>query len=104
MNSAVAKIEDSRNPEDWVAVARQLGQAFGERASTHDDEGRFVHENYADLRDHKLFSAGIPTELGGGGASHREICGIIREIGRHCGSTGLTYAMHSHPVALNVLK
>ncbi len=104
MNTATAKIDDSGSPEDWVAVARQLGQEFGERASAYDEEGSFVHENYADLRDYRLFSAGIPTELGGGGASHQEICGIIREIGRHCGSTGLTYAMHSHPVALNVLK
>ena len=104
MNATVAKIDGSGNSEDWIAIARQLGQDFGERASTYDKEGSFVQENYADLRDYMLFSAGIPSELGGGGASHQEICGIIREIGRHCGSTGLAYAMHSHPVALNVLK
>jgi acyl-CoA dehydrogenase len=51
-----------------------------------------------------LFSAGIPAELGGGGAGYGEICEIIRVLGRHCGSTGLAYAMHSHPVAVNVLK
>jgi alkylation response protein AidB-like acyl-CoA dehydrogenase len=104
MNTAVKRIENSRESRDWIAVARQLGQEFGERASAHDEEGSFVHENYADLGDYKLFSAGIPSELGGGGASHQEICGIIRELGRHCGSTSLAYAMHSHPVALNVLK
>ena len=104
MNTAVAKIDDSGDPRDWVAVARPLAQEFGERASAYDEEGSFVHENYADLRDYKLFSAGIPIELGGGGASHQDICRIIREIGRHCGSTGLAFAMHSHPVALNVLK
>ena len=104
MNTAVAKIDDSGNPENWIAIARQLGQEFGERASAYDEDGSFVHENYADLREYKLFSAGIPSELGGGGASHREICRIVREIGRHCGSTALAYAMHSHPVALNVLK
>ena len=104
MNAVVAKFDDSGDPRDWIAVARQLGLEFGERASAYDEEGSFVHENYADLRDYKLFSAGIPSELGGGGASHWEICEIIREIGRHCGSTGLAYAMHSHPVAVNVLK
>ena len=104
MNTAVARIDDSGDPRDWIAIARQLSQEFGERASAYDEEGSFVHENYADLRDYKLFSAGIPSELGGGGATHQEICGIIREIGRHCGSTGLAYAMHSHPVALNILK
>ena len=104
MNTAVARIKESADPQKWIAVARQLGQEFGERAYAYDDEGSFVHENYADLRDYNLFSAGIPSELGGGGASHEEICGIIREIGRYCGSTGLSFAMHSHPVALNVLK
>jgi len=104
MNSAVARIDESADPQDWIAIARQLGQEFGERASAYDDEGSFIHENYADLRDYNLFSAGIPSELDGGGASYQEICGIIREIGRHCGSTGLTYAMHSHPVAFNILK
>ncbi len=104
MNTAAARNDDSGDSRDWIAVARHLGQEFGERASAYDEEGSFVHENYADLRDYKLFSAGIPIELGGGGASHQDICRIIREIGRHCGSTGLAYAMHSHPVALNVLK
>jgi acyl-CoA dehydrogenase len=104
MKTAVARMDNSRDPRDWIAIARQLGEEFGERASAHDAEGSFVHENYADLHEYKLFSAGIPSELGGGGASQQEVCGIIREIGRHCGSTGLAYAMHSHPVALNILK
>ena len=67
MNAAVAKIDDSGDPRDWVAVARPLAQEFGERASAYDEAGSFVHENYADLREYKLFSAGIPIELGGGG-------------------------------------
>ena len=104
MSIAAARTDDYGNQDDWVDVARQLSKEFGKRACAYDREGSFVHENYADLRDYKLFSAGIPTELGGGGASHQEICEIIREIGRHCGATGLTYAMHSHPVAVNVLK
>jgi acyl-CoA dehydrogenase len=104
MNTAASRIDDSTESPDWIAIARQLAEEFGERASAYDEEGSFVHENYADLREYRLFSAGIPTELGGGGASQREVCEIIREIGRHCGSTGLAYAMHSHPVALNVLK
>jgi len=104
MSIAVAKIEDGNDQQDWIAVARQLAKEFGERAAAYDEEGSFVQENYADLRDYKLFSVGIPSELGGGGASHSEICRIIRELGRECGSTGLSYAMHSHPVAVNVVK
>ena len=104
MNTAVAQFDSHDDPKNWITVARQLAKEFGERASAYDEEGCFVQENYADLRDYKMFSVGIPVELGGGGASHSEVCQIIRELGRECGSTGLSYAMHSHPVALNVLK
>ncbi len=104
MNAKVAAMINVDEQQDWVGIARQLAQEFSARATDHDDEGSFVSQNYADLRDYKMFSASIPTELGGGGASYDEICQIIRELGSQCGSTGLVYAMHSHPVAVNVLK
>jgi alkylation response protein AidB-like acyl-CoA dehydrogenase len=94
-------VEDSTN---WVETVRALGHHFAERAAHHDQSGTFVAENYADLRELGLFSAGIPTELGGGGASHAELCEIVCELGHHCGSTALSYAMHTHPVATNVFN
>ncbi len=54
---------------DWVAVARELGPRFAGRAAAHDANDTFVSENYADLKAHKVFSAGVPAELGGGDAS-----------------------------------
>ena len=89
---------------DWTGIAHDVGDNFASRAAQHDSDGEFVAKNYADLRSSRLFSAGIPVELGGGGASHAEVCAIVRELGRHCGSTGLSYAMHSHPVCVNVFK
>jgi len=89
---------------DWVGIARDVGDSFAARAITHDRDGTFVAMNYADLNENRMFSAGIPGELGGGGATHAEVWEIVRELGRHCGSTGLSYAMHSHPVCVNVFK
>ena len=89
---------------DWTGIAHDVGDNFAARAAKHDSDGEFVAMNYADLRNSRLFSAGIPVELGGGGASHADVCAIVRELGRHCGSTGLSYAMHSHPVCVNVFK
>jgi alkylation response protein AidB-like acyl-CoA dehydrogenase len=89
---------------NWSGIACDVADAFAARAAMHDRDGKFVAKNYADLRNSRLFSAGIPVELGGGGASHAEVCAIVRELGRHCGSTGLAYAMHSHPVCMNVFK
>jgi len=89
---------------DWVAIARELGPAFAERAAAHDTDDAFVAENYASLKQQGLFAAGVPSELGGGDASHAELCGVVRELGRHCGSTALAFSMHTHNVATQVLS
>jgi alkylation response protein AidB-like acyl-CoA dehydrogenase len=81
---------------DFVATARDLAADFATRAARHDADDTFVAENYAALKKAKLFSAPVPAELGGGGATYGEHCEIIRAIGRGCGSTALSYSMHSH--------
>jgi acyl-CoA dehydrogenase len=81
---------------DWLATAKKLSDDFATRAGKHDAEDSFVAENYAALRDAKLFSAPVPSELGGGGATYAEHAGMIRALGRGCGSTALAYSMHSH--------
>ena len=59
----------SRNT-DLMTIVAELGPKFAARAAKHDAEGTFVAENFQEMRDSKLFSAAIPTELGGGGATH----------------------------------
>lgn len=89
---------------DWKERANTVGEVLGTRAAYHDTSGEFVADNYALLKEHRLFSAGIPAKLGGGGASHAEVCSIVRELATGCGSTALSFAMHSHPVGVNVFK
>lgn len=101
--SVTAKVIGMRQ-RNWIEVVQGLGEDFAARAAEHDHDGKFVADNYADLKKMGLFSAGIPTELGGGGATHAEVCAIVQELGKHCASTGLSFAMHSHPVAANVFK
>jgi acyl-CoA dehydrogenase len=84
---------------DWVALIEKLGQDFETRAAGHDQDDSFVAENYATLREHGVFAAGVPSELGGGGASHRELCQMVEALARHCGSTGLAVSMPTHLVA-----
>src|SRR5258705_4634996 len=81
---------------DWAALARELGPRFAARASSHDAADSFVADNYRDLRERRVFSAGVPAELGGGGASHAELCTLVRVLGPHCGSTALALSMHTH--------
>src|SRR5262245_34433174 len=83
---------------DWPLLVDELGRDFATRAAEHDRDDSFVAENYAALRDAGAFGAGVPTELGGGGASHGDLCQMIRVLSRHCGSTGLAFSMHTHLV------
>ena len=89
---------------DWVAVARQLGPTFAARAAAHDANDSFVADNYAELKRRKVFSAGVPAELGGGGASHAELCALLRELAHACGSTALALSMHTHLLATTVWR
>ncbi len=104
MKATMAESMAEFESQDWIELARQLGKQFSERAAKYDEDNEFVRENYRALKEQRFFSAGIPIELGGGGASHEDLCNVIRELGRHCGSTALAFSMHSHPVAVNVFK
>lgn len=96
---------ESNTPHtDWVALARELGPRFGSRAAALDESDTFGKENFAELKEKKVFSAAVPADLGGGGASHPELCAMLRELGRHCGGTALALSMHTHLVATNVCR
>jgi len=89
---------------DLKALASELGPKFGEGAAERDQSNRFASENYVLMKEHKIFSALIPAELGGGGATHSAMCAFVREIGRHCGPTALTLSMHQHLVSAAVFN
>ena len=54
---------------DVKETAKKLAKVFATRAAANDENDRFVEENYVDLKDAGLICAGVPRELGGGGAS-----------------------------------
>jgi acyl-CoA dehydrogenase len=89
---------------DWLAVAAELAPIFAGRAARHDAEDTFVAENYADLRRRRVFSAAVPAELGGGGASAAEMCEVLRTLAHACSSTALALAMHTHQVLVPVWR
>jgi alkylation response protein AidB-like acyl-CoA dehydrogenase len=84
----------------WADRAAQLGPRFAERAAKHDETDAFVAENYRELKEHRFFSAGVPTDLGGGGAAHGELCAMLRTLGGFCPSTALALSMHTHQVCV----
>jgi indole-3-acetate monooxygenase len=83
-----------------VDVARGLGPIFAQRASEATDEDQFVASNFALLKQSGLLEAGVPAELGGGGADLDELAVMLRTLGQYCGSTALAFSMHTHQVAV----
>ena len=67
----------------WIDVAHSLGEEFAGRAEAHDEGDAFVSGNYAALKERRVVSAAIPEEVGGGGASHREVCDLLRTLAKY---------------------
>lgn len=83
----------------WTELADEIGRTFAARCSTHDDTDAFVAENYDVLKARKVIAAGVPEELGGGGATVADLAGMLRTLAHHCSSTALALSMHTHLVA-----
>lgn len=87
---------------DLDAILEKVGQGFAEGAAERDAADRFPEEGYQALREDKVFSALVPEALGGGGASHRDMCEFLRRLAHCCPSTALALSMHQHLVAAAV--
>jgi alkylation response protein AidB-like acyl-CoA dehydrogenase len=84
---------------NWAALMHEFGPHFADRAPDHDAADTFVAGNFAELKSAGVFAAAVPRQLGGGGASYRELCEMLRTLASYCGSTALTLSMHTHLVA-----
>ncbi len=85
---------------DVVAAAKRIAPMLAMHAEDVDEAGRFVAESYDLLKQEGLVEAGVPRELGGGGAEVAELAEMLRVMARSCGSTALAFAMHTHQVAI----
>lgn len=89
-----------KTPDYWYDIADRIAERIAVSAADHDRDGRFVAENYDLLREAGLIGAAVPVELGGDGLDYTTLCGIVRRLGRSCGSTALAFSMHCHQVAV----
>jgi alkylation response protein AidB-like acyl-CoA dehydrogenase len=89
-----------RGKTDYAAIVEKLGKDFAARAAIADETDSFVAENFELIKTSGLIEAGVPEQLGGGGAGVSELSGVLRTMAHHCGSTALAFAMHTHQVAI----
>jgi acyl-CoA dehydrogenase len=88
----------------WITTARELVPQLAARAADVDRSGEFVHDAFDLLRQRGLISMLVPAELGGGGASHAEMCAVLAELAHGCPATSLALSMHTHLVAAQVWR
>ena len=93
---------DLLTPRRRELVARMagLGPTIAERSHRYDREASFPHENFDDFREAGLLGLCIPEEYGGMGADFAAYALVSEELGRHCGSTALTFNMHTATMLL----
>src|SRR5688572_7603823 len=88
----------------FVQRATACGPVLAAHAARHDTDGTWVQESFDHVRDAGLLTIGVPVELGGDGATIREVALVQRELARHCGSTALASAMHQHVTAFTAWR
>ncbi len=80
-------------------VLETVGPGFAKASAEMEQQDAFVYDNYEVLKSHRVFSALVPQELGGGGASHRDMAAFLRGLAHYCPSTALAVSMHQHLVS-----
>jgi alkylation response protein AidB-like acyl-CoA dehydrogenase len=91
----LGKPDSTLSRDSMVATIAALGPVFEERAVVTDREASFPWGNFNDLRERGFLALCVPKEYGGMGASYADYMRVSEEIGRHCGSTALTFNMHN---------
>jgi acyl-CoA dehydrogenase len=88
----------------FVSLAASLGAEFAPHAATHDRDNTFVYENFDRMREAGYLRLAVPAELGGLGASMRQVCFAQAELARSCASTALAVNMHLYLTLSNVFR
>ena len=89
---------------EWIKLAEKIGPGFAKGAAERDATDTFVGEHYAVLKSKGVISALVPTDLGGGGATHSTMGEILRILAHSDPSTALALSMHQHLVAAQVFN
>lgn len=88
----------------WQPALDDIVRHAGPSAALRDLDGELPVEVLRQARDGGLTTALVPTELGGGGATHAEMGDILRTLARTDPAAAVTLSMHSHLVAFQVWR
>ena len=81
------------------AAARVGQEVAGPAADDVDINARFPHEAITAMRAEGLLGAFVPVDYGGSGCTVTDLSLLCTELGKHCGSAAMVFAMHQIQVA-----
>jgi acyl-CoA dehydrogenase len=76
------------------ALATTVGRVAAAHDGEHDRAASFVTEAYSEMADHGYLRLAVPADLGGLGATMRQVMLAEEELATHSGSAALAAAMH----------
>lgn len=83
----------------WTRAQSVAKNVAAAHADDVDRGGRFPKETIDALREAKLLSSAVPSDLGGHGCTMQELAAQCQAIAQACGSSGMVLAMHHIQVA-----
>jgi alkylation response protein AidB-like acyl-CoA dehydrogenase len=106
VKEAPMSVQPLRKPAkaDWRTDLAEIGPRIAAEGRTCDANNSYVGANIELLRERGFSALAIPTEFGGSGLSRTELAAMLRTLARHCSSTALAFAMHTHPAAAQVWR
>ncbi len=81
-------------PQTLLKRANEVAGVAAQYCEEVDRDARFPHEAIRALKDARLLGVMAPPELGGEGASLKDIADVCCLLGQFCSATAMTYAMH----------
>ena len=89
-----------KNTQDMLGAVREIATTIAAKnAADVDSKARFPSEAVEALRAAGAFGAAVPRELGGLGASMRELAEMCAALAQGCGSSAMVLAMHHSQLA-----
>jgi acyl-CoA dehydrogenase len=109
MTTSAALISSRPRPtregdDRFVSLAAELGEQFAPYAAEHDLKNTFVARNFEILKSSGYTGLAVPAELGGLGASMRQVCCAQAELARYCAATALAVNMHIYSSLTQVYR
>ncbi|MGA8254946.1 MAG: acyl-CoA dehydrogenase family protein, partial [Nocardioides sp.] len=92
--NAVGAASEPITDAEILALAADVGHVAAAHDAAHDRDATFVTEAYEHMHTVGYLSLPVPVELGGRGASIRQLVLAQQELGRHSGAAALASTMH----------